>query len=115
MGSRPLHLLREVLDHEVVDADGVSCGMVDDIELEMTDRGPAVSALLIGPGAWAARLPPLLRVVACWICGRARRRIPWAQVVQIDETIKLQSTAAELGLGVLDRKVGRWIARLPMS
>jgi sporulation protein YlmC with PRC-barrel domain len=50
--GRVLHLLREVLDHEIVDCDGNSCGMVDDIELEWTVDGPGVAALQLGPGRW---------------------------------------------------------------
>src|SRR4029079_83330 len=56
-GMRRLDLLREVLDHEVVDVEGTSCGMVDDIEFAAGERGPEVAALLIGPGAWTPRLP----------------------------------------------------------
>jgi sporulation protein YlmC with PRC-barrel domain len=115
MQPRRLDLLREMLDHEVVDTDGVSCGMVDDLEFRAGERGPELVALLVGPGAWAPRLPALFAVLAQALFGHARVRVPWHQVDTIGETIRLQSTAAELGLGRLDRKVGRWIARLPMS
>jgi sporulation protein YlmC with PRC-barrel domain len=115
MKPRRLDLLRELLDHEVVDKDGRSCGMVDDLEFHAGDRGPELVALLVGPGAWAPRLPSLFALALQAVLGHGKVRVPWNQVGEIGETIRLQSTATELGLGRLDRKVGRWIARLPMS
>jgi len=112
---RSLDLLREVLDHEVVDADDVPCGMVDDLEFAQTSSGPVVVALLVGPGAWAPRLPALLRLAAANTVGRGLVRVPWHEVTRISEVIRLGSTASALGLGRLDRKVGRWLTRLPMS
>jgi len=112
---RSLDLLREVLDHEVVDAEDVSCGMVDDLAFGRGQDGPVLDALLVGPGAWGPRLPALLRLAAGRLVGRAVVRIPWHEVIEISEVIRLRSTAAELGLGRLDRKVGRWLAKLPMS
>jgi hypothetical protein len=41
--------------------------------------------------------------------------VPWPEVIEISETIRLHSKADELGLGRLDRKAGRWLARLPKS
>jgi sporulation protein YlmC with PRC-barrel domain len=116
-GRRPrrLDLLREVLDHEVVDVDGVSCGVVDDIELRRGEHGPVVAFLQLGPGAWAPRLPALAEFVAKALFGRAKVRVPWEDVVGIDETIRLRRKAAELGLGGLDRRAGRWLSKLPGS
>jgi sporulation protein YlmC with PRC-barrel domain len=112
---RSLDLLREVLDHELVDVDGVSCGMVDDIEFTMTPRGPAVAALLVGPGAWGPRLPALLAWAARRCFGTQRQRVPWSDVADVSEVIRLRCRASERQLGVIDRKVGRWLARLPKS
>jgi sporulation protein YlmC with PRC-barrel domain len=115
--SRPrtLHLLREVLDHEVVDADGVSCGMVDDIELGPAGSATGVKALLLGPGAWTERLPRRLRGLARRVFGQGLVRIPWEEVIQVGEVIRLRSRAEAWGAGELDRRTARWIARLPMS
>jgi sporulation protein YlmC with PRC-barrel domain len=110
---RSLDLLRDVLDHEMVDVDGVSCGMVDDIELSNTPRGPAVTALLVGPGAWSPRLPACLDWPVKKLFGRQVVRVPWQEVTEIGEVIKLRSTAGSLRLGRLDRKVGAWLSRLP--
>ena len=112
---RRIDLLRDVLDHEIVDSDGVSCGMVDDIEFVATPKGPAVAALLVGPGAWLTRVPSLVAVIGEWLFGRSRVAVPWAHVVEISEVIRLDTKAADLRLGRLDVKVGRWLAKLPMS
>jgi len=114
-GMRRLDLLREVLDHEVVDVEGTSCGMVDDIEFAAGERGPEVAALLIGPGAWTPRLPALFALACQRLFGRGVVRVPWPEVSEISETIRLRSKASELGLGRLDRKAGRWLAALPKS
>jgi sporulation protein YlmC with PRC-barrel domain len=112
---RRLDLLREVLDHEVVDVEGTSCGMVDDSEFAAGKRGPEVAALLIGPGAWTPRLPALFALGCERLFGSGVVRVPWPEVTEISETVRLRSKASELGLGRLDRKAGRWLARLPKS
>lgn len=111
MDTQPLDLLREVLDHELVDANGVSCGMVDDVEFADTPRGPVPVALFAGPGAWGPRLPALAALVARGLFGVRRVRVPWEAVDDIGETIRLKTSAGALGLGVVDRKVGRWLRR----
>jgi len=110
-----LDLMREVLDQEIVDVDGVACGMVDDLEFRDTPQGPVVAALLVGPGAWQTRLPALLRVLARWVFGDGRVPVPWSEVKDVDERVQLKSKAEALGLGVLDRRVGAWLRRLPKS
>jgi sporulation protein YlmC with PRC-barrel domain len=111
--THPLDLLREVLDHELVDAEGVSCGMVDDIEFEDTPRGPVPAALVAGPGAWGPRLPALLALCARRLFGSRRVRVPWTEVHDIGETIRLKCRAEAVGLGTVDRKVERWLSRWP--
>lgn len=108
---RALHLQREVLDHEVVDADGHSCGMVDDIELEWTVDGPVVTALQLGPGAWSRRLPRPLGALARRVFGAAVVRIPWSEVSEVSEVIRLRSRAGRWGAGELDRRLGLWMPR----
>ena len=109
--GRALHLLREVLDHEVVDVEGNSCGMVDDIELEWTVDGPGVAALQLGPGAWSRRLPRPLGALARRLFGSAVVRIPWAEVSEVTEVIRLRSRAGTWGAGELDRRLGLWLPK----
>ena len=111
--SHPLDLLREVLDHELVDVDGVSCGMVDDLEFAATPQGLALVALWSGPGAWGPRLPALLQWACARLFGDARRRVPWEDVADVGEVIRLRRSAGALGLGGMDRKVNAWMRRLP--
>jgi hypothetical protein len=109
-----LDIVRQVLDHEVVDVNNVPCGMVDDL---LVEGGPGeelhVTALLVGTGAWAERLPSLLGRAAKFLFGGRRVRVPWEEVWVITERVKLKSRASELGLGVADRKASRWIKWLP--
>lgn len=112
---RKLDVRCDVLDHELVDVDGMSCGMVDDVELEQSNNGPSIVALLVGPGAWAPRLPALAWWLASRIAGRRRTRVPWSDVAKVSEVIRLTRKASELGLGEYDRKVGRWLSNLPMT
>lgn len=111
---KSLDLMREVLDHEIVDVDGVSCGMVDDIDFEQADgKPPVVGYLLVSPRAWSARTPALLS----WLVGLVVRgpvvRVPWSAVEHVTETVQLRVNAASVGLGKLDRRVGRWLSRIP--
>jgi sporulation protein YlmC with PRC-barrel domain len=109
-----LDICRQVLDHEVVDSNNIPCGMVDDVELEGGPGGELkVTAILIGPGVWAERLPALTRFLVVKVFGRHKTRVPWEQVSVITERVKLQCRAAELGLGKLDRKASRWLKRIP--
>jgi sporulation protein YlmC with PRC-barrel domain len=114
MRQEYLDMIRQVLDHEVIDANNMPCGMVDDLEIE---GGPGealkVTALLVGPDAWAERLPSLFGLLAKKIFGNRRTRVPWDEVSVITEKIQLKSTASALGLGEADRKAAKWIRKLP--
>jgi sporulation protein YlmC with PRC-barrel domain len=114
MSDDALHLVRDVVDHEIVDVHQLPCGVVDDVELEFVPgRGFRVVALLVGPGAWQRRLPTWMAKVAGWIAGREEVRVAWSEVAFIGERVALRKTAAELGLGAADRRWGARIARVP--
>jgi sporulation protein YlmC with PRC-barrel domain len=104
-------LMRDLVDHELQDCDGVACGMVDDVELE-GEQSPRIVALLVGPGAWQWRLPALARLCVRALAGTKRVRVPFAEVGAISEVIRLRSTASHLGLGVVDRRVARWLSKV---
>jgi hypothetical protein len=105
-------LMRDVLDHEIVDADGIPCGIVDDIELSGGPGSkPIVEALLVGAGAWTSRLPWLLPGWSRLLVGRHRTRIPWSEVTLAVDRLKLKSTAKELGLNAGDRALASWFRR----
>jgi len=113
--TRPVtfELMRDIVDHELVDVTGTSCGQVDDVELSAD--GGSISALLVGSGVWSRRLPALAHVVIARLGLRARVRVPVASIESIEEVIRLNAKASELGLGVPDRRVGKWLSHLPMS
>ena len=114
MSDESIHLLRDVVDHEVVDAHQLPCGCVDDIEVELDPRrGLRPVALLIGPGAWQRRMPAWMAPIARWFVGHDVVRVPWSEIVYIGERVALRRTALELGLGEADRKWGRRIERVP--
>lgn len=111
-----LDIVRQVLDHEVVDSNDVPCGMVDDIELEGSPGAELrVTALLVGVGAWSDRLPELVGRFVRWMFGSRKTRVPWSEVSVITERVKLKSRASELGLGIADRKASRLVRKLPWS
>jgi hypothetical protein len=116
MNRESVDLMRSILDHEIVDADDVPCGMVDDLELS---GGPGtalrVEALLTGPGVWSDRLPWIFPRLARAVVGQRQSRIPWSEVASTGDRLKLKSTAKELGLDATDRKWGRWLERIPGS
>jgi hypothetical protein len=84
------HAAHELLDHEIVDADGNACGMVDGLEIEGSGAHARVVALLVGPGAWLPRLPALPRVVARWLLGGRVVRIPIEAISDVSEVVRLR-------------------------
>ena len=101
-----IELLRDVLDHDIV----------DDIEFDhVPGKPPAIAALVVGPGGWAPRLPALAAVVARWMFGRSVVRVPWDDVAELGQSLKLKRRAGELGLGRIERKAARWLQRIPGS
>ncbi len=111
-----LDMVRQVLDHEVLDADEMPCGMVDDLEVEGEPGGELkVTALLVGAGAWTRRLPSAFEGFAGWLFGRQETRVPWSEVESVTERVKLRSRAEELGLGRADRKASEIVGKVPLS
>jgi len=111
-----LDIVRNVIDHEVVDVDDVPCGMVDDVLLEGEPGGELkVTALLVGAGAWEDRLPRVFGAAARKIFGGQKTRVPWEEVWIVGERIKLKSSAGELKLGRADRRASRLVGKIPGS
>lgn len=109
-------LARDLLDHELLDVDGMPCGRVDDIELEDCGDGRLrITALLSGSAARAPRQPAIVRWLMHTLDARAIRRIAWNEVAKIDSAMHLRSPAHALGLDGTERRFARWVARLPGS
>jgi len=115
-----LDLVRQVLDHQLVDEKLVPCGKVDDLLLEWSGRGPPrVAAIAVGRRARMRRLPSRLRWLLCPRRATSKRKadpcVPWRLVSKIDENISLSRCAADLGLDAAERRLARWLAKLPLG
>jgi len=108
----PIKLVTQLLDLPLIDADGAYCGVVDDVEFEGSAKsGYKVKALLVGPGAYAGRLPrwmmPLVRLVA----GSEMVQVAWKDVETIGPRVRLKRPAAALGLGKSEARTAKLIPR----
>jgi sporulation protein YlmC with PRC-barrel domain len=102
-----------ILDHQLVDVDGVNCGKVDDLELTGLDGdSPEVSEILVGGNAWRSR--GLLGRLAARLAGEAVH-IPWSEVESVSSVVKLKRPASELRLGRGDRRWERVVGKVPGS
>lgn len=101
----PLWASLDLLDRQVVDADGTPVGKVDDLELHAPDGGPpVVTALLSGLSALGPRLGGALGAAIGGAAQRLRpddapvRRIPLSLVAAAGPSIALTTPAAAAGL-----------------
>jgi sporulation protein YlmC with PRC-barrel domain len=102
----------DVLDRQVVSADKVLSGKVDDVELAREDGALRVSAMLIGPAAWPERLPGWVRGLAPRVLGRRVLRIEWDEVAEIGAVVRLKLEAGELRRFLSPLPDGSGVARL---
>ena len=102
-----------VLDHELVDVEGGSCGRVDDLEL---DGGPGeplrLRAIVVGPATWGARAGRFGSLAARLHPGDVVV-VPGSEVVEVTQVVTLRKRDAELGLGEGDERARGWLTRLP--
>jgi sporulation protein YlmC with PRC-barrel domain len=113
MKAEPIDLVRDLLDRQLLDADGQPCGMVDDVELSQDGASLRAVAVLVGVGAWGPRLPALLQPVARALFGRRSVRVSWQDIDSVREAIRLKRSAAELELRFVDPRLQRLIERIP--
>jgi sporulation protein YlmC with PRC-barrel domain len=86
---RVLYAEPDLLDRQLVDADGVLIGKVDDLELsEPADGPPHVVAILSRPAALGPRLG---RRVGRWLRGRELVRIPFGEVCDVDTQVTVRA------------------------
>jgi sporulation protein YlmC with PRC-barrel domain len=110
----------DLLDRQIVDADGEPVGKVDDVELTYGDDGvPSVTALLCGQQALGERIGGAL---GRWIVATARRmseppdrppiRIPMSFIAEVTSAINLSVrrellTDPPLEIWLRDHLIGR--------
>lgn len=110
--TNSIKLVSQLLDLPIIDKDGRSCGIVDDIELSGgAGKETRIAALLVGPGAYEGRMPAWLFSVVGMLAGKRIVRIPFGEILQIGPVVKLARRAEELGLHSAEDKARRWIPR----
>ena len=107
-----IKIVSQLLDLPIIDKDERSCGIVDDIELSgHVGKEMRIEALLVGPGAYEARMPGWMYWLTRRIAGDRIARVPVGQVMEIGSVVKLKARAETLGLHEVEDKVGAWIPR----
>ncbi len=110
-----MELGADVHDLQIVDVNGEYCGIVDDLAFEgKPGKRARLAAILVGPGAYAGRLPRWMAWLAGRVAGERTVRVPWAEVEKIDSMVRLRSSAGALGLGWAERKAERLLKRTGM-
>jgi sporulation protein YlmC with PRC-barrel domain len=108
----PIKLVSELLDLPLLDTEGVYCGVVDDVELEGTaGKALELKALLVGPGAYAGRLPRWAMWLVNTIAGDRLTRVPMEKVRSIQSVVHLECPGRDLGLQQSESAAGKWIPR----
>jgi sporulation protein YlmC with PRC-barrel domain len=108
----PIKLVSELLDLPLLDSEGKFCGIVDDVEFEGRAGGELkLKALLVGPGAYAGRLPRWAMALVKWVAGDRITRVPIDSIRTISDSVHLLGPARDLGLDLSERRAARWIPR----
>jgi sporulation protein YlmC with PRC-barrel domain len=110
--TAPLKLVSELLDLPIVDREGRSCGIVDDIEFAGAPGEEAwIESLLVGPGAYRGRLPRWLFWFVRKIAGDRVARVPLDEIDTIGPVVRLKCAARDVKLHIVEDKVRQWIPR----
>lgn len=111
--SDPIKLVSQLLDLPLIDVDGNYCGIVDDLELTgSAGKETRLAALLVGPGAYAGRMPAWAMWLVRKVAGDRITRVPIGQVASINSAVKLKRTAESLGLDKSEDAARAWIPRV---
>jgi sporulation protein YlmC with PRC-barrel domain len=107
-----IKLVSELLDLPLLDSEGKYCGIVDDVELTGgAGKQPELKALLVGPGAYAGRLPRWAMWLVEKIAGNRITRVPMDRIRTISDSVHLERPGDELGLHRSEKAAGQWIPR----
>jgi sporulation protein YlmC with PRC-barrel domain len=114
--GQSIKLFSELRDLEIFDSRGELCGVCDEVELE---GGPGqalrIAALLVGPGAYAGRLPRWLAWLTHRLAGSGEVRVPWDAVEHVTSRITLNRSADDLGLNRIERRLAPVLSKVPTA
>ena len=111
--ARTLHVMRDIVDIQMVSADGKEIGRVADIAGEMgADGSVELTDILTGPEALTGRLGTRLRPVAHRILrGRFDARIPLTELKAKGLVLRLKQDADAYRAGDSERWIVEYILR----
>lgn len=114
-----------LLDVQVVDRDNLPIGRIDDLELELEDGPPRVSAVLIGSEALGDRIGGLLGTALSGVSSRLRDpglgngppRLPVEWIEELEPLVRIERRLVELkGVAGLEHWLAEhFVERLPGS
>lgn len=97
--SDPIKIVSQLLDLPITDSDGRWCGVVDDVELSgSAGKETRLAALLVGPGAYAGRMPRWMFWIVRKIAGDRITRVPVSEIESIRSAVHLKVRAESVGL-----------------
>jgi sporulation protein YlmC with PRC-barrel domain len=105
-----IKLVSELLDLPLYDVEGNYAGVVDDVEFSGgAGKDLKLKALLVGPGAYQARLPAWAMWIVRKIAGDRMTRVPMDKVHSIGASVRLERSGRDLGLHKSERAAAKWI------
>ena len=117
-----MDVVRDVLDKPVVDRNGREMGRADGIVLAIRDgQPPRLEAILIGPVVLGRRLHPsigrLVGALERWLGLGANRpvRVEFGDIEMIGRKVKVRLAVGDTGADEVERRLRRWVMRLPGS
>lgn len=97
-----MHIVRDLLDKELIDANWLRMGRVDGLTMDVSTGGqPRIATICVGGTVLTQRLPGF---VGRWGSALLRRfgvrhgepyAIPWARVILVDRTIRVDVISDE--------------------
>ena len=108
--SDPIKLVSQLLDLPLLDSEGKYCGIVDDVELRgRPGQEVELKALMVGPGAYAGRVPRWLIWLVKKVAGNRLTRVGMEDVRTISSVVHLMRTGRELGLHKSEDAARKWL------
>jgi hypothetical protein len=105
---------RCVLDHQLVEVDGMRCGKADDVAIAPAPGGGPLelAGVLTGPGALLHRYrKPVMRYVI-GLAGRDERFVAWEDIADVESHLQLARRGVELDLASAERRAAAVLDRI---